>query len=471
VLGRRTTAVKSQCNPRTDIGALGRRTIVANFSGEQISTEGGSVLLRLVEEKTGIVDRFVRCFRDHRDPRLIEHSVRDLVAQRVFGLALGYEDLVDHDALRKDPLLAAVVGKVDPENAPLAGKSTLNRLELSTDKAAEDRYRRIELDLAKAADFFVEQFLLSHAQQCGAPPTRIVLDLDPSDVPLYGNQEGGFYHGYYREYCYLPLYIYCGEFPLAVRLQTADGDPARHAVEELERIVPKIREAWPKVQILVRADSGFCRDEIFCWCEKNEVDYVIGVARNKRLEPMVEDELAEARKLHEKSGKPERVFKDLEYQTERTWSRSRRVVAKAEWLTGKANPRFVATTFTAEEVPAAVAYEDEYCPRGEMENRIKEQQLYLFGTRASVQTIRGNQIRFYFSAVAYMLVQAFRALGLKGTELAAARADTIRTKLLKIGARVTVTVRRVWVALSSACPYARTFVTAVQQLRTLPARN
>ncbi len=463
--------MKTQCNDRTDIGALGRRTIVADFSGEQISTEGGSVVLRLLEEKTGIVERFAACFRDHRDPELIEHTVRDLVAQRVFGLALGYEDLVDHDALRRDPLLAAVVGKVDPKNLPLAGKSTLNRLELSTDAAAEHRYNRIELDLAKAADFFVEQFLRSHEQQSGAPPERVVLDLDPSDVPLHGNQEGRFFHGYYREYCYLPLYIYCGEHLLAVRLQTADGDPARNAVEELSRIVPKIRARWPKVRFVVRADSGFCRDEIFCWCEANDVDYVIGVARNARLEAMVVDELETARKLHEESKRPERVFKDLEYQTEKTWSRPRRVVAKAEYLPNKANPRFVATTFTAEEVPAAVAYEDEYCPRGEMENRIKEQQLYLFGTRASVQTIRGNQIRFYFSAVAYTLVQAFRALGLKGTELATARADSIRAKLLKIGARVTVTVRKIWVALSSACPYAATFVAAVQQLRALPSRE
>jgi hypothetical protein len=457
--------------PRTDIGALGRRTIVADFSGEQISTEGGAVLLRVAEEKTGIVEQFAACFRDHRDPELIEHSVRELVAQRVFGLALGYEDLNDHDALRRDPLLAATVGKLDPENSPLAGKSTLNRLELSTDAAAEDRYKRIELDLAKAADFFVAQFLRSHAQQNGAPPERIVLDLDPSDIPLHGNQEGRFFHGYYREYCYLPLYVYCGEHLLAVRLQTADGDPARYAVEELTRIEGKIRTSWPEVRVVVRADSGFCRDEIFCWCEANDVDYVIGVARNARLEPMVAKELEEARMLHEASKRPERVFKDLEYQTEKTWSRARRVVAKAEWLPNKANPRFVATTFTAKEIPAAVVYEDEYCPRGEMENRIKEQQLYLFGTRASVQTIRGNQIRLYFSAVAYTLVQALRALGLRGTELATARADSIRTKLLKIGARVTVTVRKVWVALSSACPYAETFVTAVAQLRALPARE
>jgi hypothetical protein len=463
--------VKTQCTPRTDIGALGRRTIVADFSGEQISTEGGAVLLRVAEEKTGIVGRFAACFRDHRDPELIEHTVCELVAQRVFGLALGYEDLNDHDSLRRDPLLAATVGKLDPENSPLAGKSTLNRLELSTDKAADDRYKRIELDLAKAADFFVEQFLRSHKQQSGATPKRIVLDLDPSDIPLHGNQEGRFFHGYYREYCYLPLYIYCGEHLLAVRLQTADGDPARHAVEELTRIVGKIRASWPKIQVVVRADSGFCRDEIFCWCEANDVEYVIGVARNSRLEPMVAKELEQARKLHEKSKRPERVFKDLEYQTEKTWSRARRVVAKAEWLPNKPNPRFVATTFTADEVAAAVVYEDEYCPRGEMENRIKEQQLYLFGTRASVHTIRGNQIRLYFSAVAYTLVQALRALGLKGTELATARADSIRTKLLKIGARVTVTVRKVWVALSSACPYAATFVTAVAQLRASPARE
>jgi hypothetical protein len=444
---------------------------VADFTGEQITTEGGALLLRVLEEKTGIVEAFARCFRDHRDPDAVKHTVFELVKQRAFALVLGYEDLNDHDALRRDPLFAAVVGKLDPEREPLAGKSTLNRLELSTGAAAEDRYNRIELDLTKAADFFVEQFLRSHAQQNEAPPARIVLDLDTSDIPLHGKQEGRFFHGYYREYCYLPLYVYCGDHLLAVRLQTADGDGARSAVEELARIVPKIRARWPKVRVVVRGDSGFCRDEIFSWCEANDVDYVIGVARNARLEPMVATEMAAAQKLYEESGRPERVFKDLEYQTEKTWTRSRRVVAKAEWLPNKPNPRFVATTFSAADVPATKLYEDEYCARGEMENRIKEQQLYLFGTRASVQTIRGNQIRFYLSAVAYLLVQALRALGLKGTELATARADSVRTKLLKIGARVTVTFRKVWVALSSACPFAATFVAAVRQLRALPARE
>ncbi len=460
--------MKTQCNSRLRLGALGRRAIVGDFSGEQISTDGGAMLLRLAEKKTGIVAGFAECFRDHRFFPLVEHTAAELVTQRVFGLALGYEDLVDHDALRKDPLLAAAVGKLDPTTA-LAGKSTLNRLELSTDDAREHRYKRIELDEAAAADFFVDQFVRSIRQQERRRPDRLVLDLDTSDIPLYGHQEGRFFHGYYKEYCYLPLYIFCGEHLLAVRLQTADKDGARHAVEELGRIVARIRKAWPEVRFTVRGDSGFCRDEIFAWCEANDVDYVIGVARNARLEAEVADELERARVIHERTGEAARVFKDLRYRTLDSWTRTRRVVAKAEWLNKGPNPRFVATTLKKGESNAAIVYEDEYCPRGEMENRIKETQLYLFGTRASAQTIRANQIRLFFSAVAYLLVQTIRALGLRGTDLAEARADTIRTKLFKIGARVEITVRRIWIAFSSACPYARTFARAVANLGPAPA--
>ncbi len=460
--------MKTQCNPRLRLGALGRRAIVGDFSGEQISTDGGAMLLRLAEQRTGIVAGFAKCFRDHRFLPLVQHSVVELVTQRVFGLALGYEDLVDHDALRKDPLLAAAIGKVDPEANALAGKSTLNRLELSTDDAHEHRYKRIELDAPAAANFLVDQFVCSTRQQHRRTPERIVLDLDTSDVPLYGHQEGRFFHGYYGEYCYLPLYIFCGEHLLAVRLQTADHDGARYAVEELTRIVAKVREQWPHVRFTVRGDSGFCRDEIFSWCEENEVDYVIGIARNARLEAEVQAELEAAHMIHERTGEAARVFKDLRYRTIDSWSRSRRVVAKAEWLNKGPNPRFVATSLKKSETRAAIVYEDVYCPRGEMENRIKETQLYLFGTRASAQTIRANQIRLYFSAVAYTLVQSIRALALRGTDLADARADTIRAKLFKIGARVEVTVRKIWIAFSSAYPYARTFTSAVTNLAEAP---
>jgi hypothetical protein len=449
---------------------LGRREIVADFSAEQITTDGGAALVRLAEQKTRIVERFAQCFRDYRNQDRIEHTAHELVAQRVIALVLGYEDLVDHDALRRDPLLGVAVGRHAAESAPLAGKSTLNRLELTTSSAASDRYKRVELDRVAAEDFFVEQFFRSHEQQVGKPPKRVTLDLDTSDVPLYGNQEGRFFHGYYNEYCYLPLYIFCGEHVLSVRLQRANADPARNAVTELRRIVRAIRAKWPKTKILVRGDSGFCRDKLFTWCEENGVDYVIGVARNGRLEGAIKKELAAAKKQHEESGfNGARVFKDLNYRTLNSWTRQRRVIAKAEWLQKGANPRFVVTTLPADEWEACFVYEKEYCPRGEMENRIKEQQLYLFGTRASSHTMLANQIRLYFSAVAYTLVQALRALGLRGTELAAARADTIRSKLLKIGARVTFSVRRVWIALSSACPYVATFAAAVANLNAVPA--
>jgi hypothetical protein len=459
--------VETECNTRVDVGALGRRTITADFSGEQISSDGGAILLRLAEERTGIVAAFARCFRDHRNPTLIKHTVGDLVAQRVFGLVLGYEDLVDHDALRKDPLLAAVVGKTEPEADVLAGKSTLNRLELTTNDAPTSRYKRIELDDSQAKDYLVDQFVLSKMEQDEAP-AEIVLDFDNSDIPLFGHQEGRFFHAYYGGYCYLPLYVFCGEHLVSVRLQTADKDPARHAVEELERIVPRVRAVWPGVRIVVRGDSGFCRDAIFSWCEANDVDFVIGVARNSRLEAEVADALEEAKALHEETGEASRVFRELRYQTLDSWTRERRVVAKAEWLNKGANPRFVVTSYDKRENDEATVYERIYCARGEMENRIKENQLYLFGTRASTQTIQANQIRLFFSAVACSLVQSIRRLGLRGTDLAAARADTIRTKLLKIGARVEVTVRRVWIALSSACPYAATFVAAVNNLRAVP---
>lgn len=458
-------------------GHLGRREIVAEFNGGDLSSDAGALLLRQAEERSQIVQGFARCFRDHRDPRRVSHTIDELIAQRVFGLALGYEDLNDHDTLRHDPLLAVAVGKRDPlatkrrqseQGKALASSATLNRLELTPDNPAEERYKRIDADTEAIDAFFVEHFLRSN-NACGKPPGEIVLDLDNSDVTLHGRQEGRFFHGYYLSYCYLPLYIFCGDYLLGVRLQTADGDAARHAQEDIQRIVAQIRAAWPETRIIVRGDSGFCRDALMTWCEQHRVDYVLGLARNSRLEAKIQPELARARRMHEKSGLPERVFKQFQYETLDSWSRKRRVVAKAEQLTGKANPRFVVTTLSRKEASPAEVYEDHYCPRGEMENRIKEKQLYLFGARVSASTMRANQNRLYFSAVAYMLIQALRDLGLRGTSMAKARADTIRVKLLKIAARVRITARKVWVELSSNCPFASIFREVNGNLLACPA--
>jgi len=412
-----------------------------------------------------------RCFTDHRDPEQIEHTLLELLKQRVFGLCLGYEDLNDHDALRHDPLLALLVGKEDPlgetreylrdRGKALAGKSTLNRLELSPPKATvKSRYKKITADLRKLHEFFVEAFLDQHA----APPKRIVLDLDATDNPVHGHQLGRFYHGYYGNYCFLPLYIFCGDHPLLALLRPADIDAAAGSVKQLSRIVGRIRQVWPEVEIVVRADSGFCRDELLDWCERSEVDYVIGLARNPRLSGELAAELDEAKRRFEATGEASRVFKDFTYQTHESWSRARRVIGKAEHLAKGANPRFVVTSLPADRYDARSVYEDEYCARGEMENRIKEQQLYLFATRTSCQSLRANQLRLTFSTVASVLMRALRAVALAETPLAKAQADTMRLKLFKIGAVVRVSVRRVWIALSQSYPWQETFAQAYRNL-------
>lgn len=387
-------------------------------------------------------------------------------------MALGYEDLNDHDELRHDPMLAAVAGKSDPTGSDrirkrdkgkaLAGKSTLNRLELTPrDASSESRYKKIVVDFEAVERLLVKVFLASHAE----PPKKIILDLDATDDPLYGNQEGRFFHGYYQNYCYLPLYIFCGEFVLCAKLRPANIDASEGAVQELERIVREIRQVWPDVEIEIRADSGFCREEIMSWCEGNQVGYVLGLAKNARLVAELEAELRWAKERFEETHEAARTFKDFMYQTRESWSRPRRVVGKAEHLSKGANPRFVVTSRSAAEVDARALYEDVYCARGDMENRIKEQQLYLFADRTSTATMRGNQIRLWFSSVAYLLLQGLRRLGLKDTPLEKAQCQTIRLKLLKIGALIRVTVRRFWVSLAEGYPYKELFVTVYENLR------
>ena len=466
----------TECSAKQlEFHGLGRRAVVADFTGGAISSDGGGLLLREVERHTGIIRGFAQCFRDGRSQEHIEHSVEELVSQRVMALALGYEDLNDHDRLRADPLLAVMVGKGDPtgegrarerdRGKALAGKSTLNRLELGTG-GGDDRYKKITLDPQAVDRHLVATFLAAY----GKAPRRIVVDIDATDDPLHGAQEGRFFHGYYGHYCYLPLYIFCGEHLLCARLRPANIDPAAGAVEELSRIVEQIRGQWPKVRILLRGDSGFCREQIMSWCEEHDVDYLLGLAKNNRLIAAIEHELSQAKTLFDATGRSARVFKDFDYCTRTSWSCARRVVGKAEHLSKGSNPRFVVSSLDREAIGARHLYERIYCARGDMENRIKEQQLALFADRTSSATLRANQLRLYFSSLAYVLMHALRRLGLQGTAMARAQCQTIRCKLLKIGAQIRVSVRRVWVALAESYPYADLIRQIYVNLQRVPLR-
>jgi hypothetical protein len=450
---------------------LGRRRVVGQFDGGSITSDGGVVLLREFEARRGIVERFAKCFVDHRDARYVEHRIDELISQRVLGLCLGYEDLNDHDELRWDALLATAVGKVDPRGADrrrvrdqgkaLAGKSTLNRLELGTgDQQRDGRYKKIEVQGEAVDRLLVEVFLESPEQA----PARIMLDLDGTDDPVHGNQEGRFFHGYYREYCYLPLYIFCRDHLLCARLREANKGERAGAVAELERIVAQIRARWPKVKIGIRGDSSFGAEDLMKWCEENGVDYVLGKAKNKRLVRAIGAELEQARQEQERTGKAARVYKDFTYRTKKSWSRARRVIGKAEYLGKGANPRFVVTSLSAEEYEARAVYEEEYCGRGDMENRIKEQQLCLFADRTSTSLMKSNQLRLWFSSIAYVLMNEFRVKVLAGTEMAKAQCSTIRLKLLKVGALVRVSVRRVVISLAECYPYQQLFHQVYQNL-------
>jgi len=467
--------MKTHCNQKTlEFQTENSRKILAHFNGGNISSDSGGLLLKQTEQVTGIIAQFAGCFEDHRDPDLIEHTVEDLIAQRVYGLALGYEDLNDHDELRNDPLLAVMVGKEDPtgkdrirkrdKGKPLAGKSTLNRLELTPVRAnSKSRYKKITINRLAVDEFFTDVFLQSYDK----PPSTIVLDLDATDDSIHGHQLGRFFHGYYGNYCYLPLYIFCGEHLLCARLRPSDIDASAGSVKELERIVSQIRSRWPDVRIIVRADSGFCRELIMFWCEANQVDYIFGLAKNERLKKEIVNQMQQAKELYEQTTRASRVYKDFEYQTLKSWSKSRRVVGKAEYMQKGENPRFVVTSLSADEFDAGTLYEEQYCGRGDMENRIKEQQLCLFADRTSAATMRANQLRLWFSSVAYTLMNALRRLGLKNTKLAKARCDTIRLKLLKIGAQIKITVRKVWVSLSESYPYQQIFKQVYENLSRL----
>ncbi len=455
--------MQTECNAeQLEFSCVGRRRVVATFDGGTVSSDAGALLLGRVDQAIGLIDRLAECFSDYRKPELIEHTVRTLIGQRVFGIALGYEDLNDHEQLRHDPVFGALLGKLEAKRADcaaLAGKSTLNRLELHA-REGIDPYHKIRPKSEAIEALFVELFLEAHAQA----PKQIVLDLDATDDPLHGHQEGRFFHGYYDGYCYLPLYIFCGEYLLCSKLRTSDIDGAAGAREEVERIVKQIRARWPSVHIILRADSGFCREELMSYCEQNAVDYVFGLARNSRLVRAIGAELRAAAVESAQTHRPARCFKELSYRTRRSWSRARRVVAKAEQTGDKANPRFIVTSLPIHEWPMRELYEQLYCARGEMENRIKEAQLNLFADRLSTETFRANQLRLWLSSAAYVLMHALRRLGLAGTSLSRACAHTIRLRLLKIGAVVKVSVRRVKLAMSQACPNQREFIGAFHAL-------
>ena len=458
----------TQCSPEALLFApVEGRSVVAAFDGGAITSDAGALLLGTTDRAINLVGRFAACFSDARDPGRIEHDMATLVGQRVFGIALGYEDLIDHDQIRHDPVLAVLAGKLTAQRsdcAPLAGKSTLNRLEHAP-AGQPSRYHRIGHDGAAIERLFVDLFLEAHARA----PKQIILDLDATDDPIHGHQEGRFFHGYYDAYCYLPLYIFCGRHLLTAKLRRSNIDASAGAVEEVARIMHQIRARWPRTRILLRADSGFAREALMRWCEANRVDYVFGLARNARLVEAIAAELAQAEEEASRTGKPARFYRDFRWSTLDSWSRRRRVIAKAEWTRCEANPRFIVTSLKPAEVAARFLYEAVYCARGDMENRIKECQADLFADRTSAASMRANQLRLWFASMAYVLLCALRRIGLAYTQFAQATCGTMRLKLLKIGALVRLSVRRVTVAMASAYPYRLEFALAQARLRNAAA--
>ena len=451
--------MQTECTTKLfEFEPVDRRAVVAGFDGGDITSNAGALLLGLVDRGLGLVRRFAACFRDRRNPSYVEHQVETIVGQRIFGLVLGYEDLNDHDELRKDPVFKTLAGKLAPvlrsNCEALAGKSTLNRVE-HTPKRHSAKYKKIDCDQTKVDTLLVDFFLEAHERA----PREIVLDLDNTDIPLYGMQEGRFYHGYYQDYCYLPLYVFCGRDLLLARQRCANVAGSDGAVEEMARITAQIRQTWPRVRITLRADSGFCNDKLMSWCEANRIDYVFGLARNSRLEAALSEQLAQARQLCLSSGKPARVFRDFQYRTLKGWSRTRRVVGKAEHTLDGANPRFVVTSLKRTRVSDRALYEDLYCARGEAENRIGEQ-FEMFADRASSATMAANQLRMWFSAMAYVLVDTLRRVALRHTQFADAAAQTIRLKLLRLGAQVRTSARRIYFAIASGCPNQAEFALA-----------
>src|SRR5271157_2791066 len=452
--------------------AFNGRSVSSSFDGGHITSDSGGLLLREIEEGQRFIQRFSQCFTDLRNPKFVEHSVYELLSQRTYGLCFGNEDLNDHDLLRADPLLALLCGKQDLEGKyrrnerdrgkPLAGKSTLNRLETAGSLLSDrPRYKKIVAEMNELEEYFVGTFLRTTKK----PPRLLILDFDATDDPLHGKQEGRFFHGYYDCYCYLPLYVFCGDHLLWAQLRKADIDASDGALEVLQRLVKLIRHKWPLVKILVRADSGFCRNALMSWCEANGVKYLFGMAKNRRLLKRIMHTMKKARRDWAYSGRAARRFIQFSYRTRNSWSRARRVVGKADHMDKGGNPRFVVTNLSSQESEAQELYEKLYCARGEMENRIKEQQLYLFADRTSSATMRANQLRLWFSSLAYVILNELRSVGLRGTKMAESTCQSIRLKLLKIGAQVKLSVRRVVFSMANGYPDQVLFASVLSNLQ------
>ena len=442
----------THCNSeRLHFSTLGSQAVVADFQGGRLTTDAGALLLREVANSTGLFNALNDAIPDPRNPACITHDQRVMLAQRIIAIALGYEDLNDHQTLRIDPVLQVAAEKPPEPESPLASPPTLCRLENRVDRKA----------LIQVAEVLVDQFIAAHA----TPPEHFILDFDATDDRVHGKQEGRFFHGYYDHHCFLPLYVFCGDELLAAYLRPSNIDGAKHTAALLKLLVRKLRKAWPNVKITIRGDSGFCRWRLMRWCDSHGVGYILGLAKNPALRRAARDEIGRAERQFQKTGEPQRIFGAFSYAAG-TWERSRRVIVKAEHTEKGDNPRFIVANIPGD--PQEL-YEDVYCQRGEMENRIKEQQLDLFADRTSCHRFVANQFRLLLSSAAYVLVQTLRRTALAGTELAQAQVGTIRLKLFKVAARVAVTVRRVVFHLSSSYPYQEIFRTVYTRLTSRPA--
>jgi len=426
--------------------SVGRQKVEADFAGGRLTSDAGVLLLREMDRGLGLIDAFDACIPDPRDQDLITHPQRDLLAQRIFAIAQGYEDLNDHDTLREDPALQLATNRKPDNSQPLGSSPTLCRLENRVGRAT----------LVKLSEVLVEQFIASHDE----PPQELVLDFDATDDPVHGTQQGRFFHGYYDHYCFLPLYVFCSDQLLVAYLRPSNIDASRHAQAILGLLVKRLRQVWPGVKITLRADSGFCRWRLMRWCDRHGVGYILGLARNSVLKEMAADLMVQAEEQFERTAEKVRLFGELNYAAQ-TWDRPRRVIVKAERLVEGPNLRFVVTNLPGD---AQGLYDDEYCARGDMENRIKEQQLGLFADRTSCHDFQANQFRVLLAAAAYVLVEALRRKVLARTELARAQVSTIRVKLLKLAARIVVSVRRIVVHLPTACPLQPLLMRIVQRL-------